>query len=224
MKTSIYTVLRQVRTFFIPYLFILLPCLIIKLLFTKSQIYFTVNSWHFGFGDIFFPLYTNLGDGLTCVLITLLLFCFNYRWGLLMGTSYAITSLLSQVLKFAFDAPRPIIYFRNEVSHMYLVKGVEMLETHSFPSGHSISAFSMGIILTYITPKKSWGVLFLGAAFLVAYSRVYLSEHFFEDVTVGSVVGVFITIFWITWLDSKAFIHTKKWNDGLFYRKSKLLK
>jgi len=221
MKTSIYTVLRQVRTFFIPYLFILLPCLIIKLLFTKSQIYFTVNSWHFAFGDIFFSLYTHMGDGLTCVIIALLLLCINYRWGLLMSTSYAVTSILAQMLKFIFNAPRPIIYFKDEVSRMYLVKGVEMLETHSFPSGHSISAFSMGIILTYITPKKSWGILFLGAAFLVAYSRVYLSEHFFEDVTVGSAVGVFITIFWINWLDSKDFIHTKKWNDGLFVRKKK---
>ncbi|OCX54505.1 hypothetical protein BEL04_09720 [Mucilaginibacter sp. PPCGB 2223] len=219
MKTSIYTVLRQIRVFFISYLCILLPCLIIKLLFTKSQIYFTVNSWHFDFGDVFFAWYTHMGDGLTCVIITLLLLLFNYRWGFLMGTSYAVTSILAQVLKFMFDAPRPIIYFKDQVSRMYLVKGVEMLETHSFPSGHSISAFSTAVILTYITPKKSWGILFLGAAFLVAYSRVYLSEHFFEDVTVGSAVGVFVTIFWITWIEGKAFLHSKKWNDGLLPRK-----
>ncbi|WP_448697300.1 phosphatase PAP2 family protein [Mucilaginibacter sp. AW1-3] len=215
MKSSIYTVINQIRTFFIPYLFILLPCLIIKLLFSKSQIYFTVNGWHFALGDQFFTWYTHMGDGLTCVAITLILLCFNYRWGFLMGTSYAITSILAQGIKFIFNAPRPIIYFKDEVSRMYLVKGVEMLETHSFPSGHSISAFSMGVILTYITPKKSWGLLFLGVAFLVAYSRVYLSEHFFEDVTVGSAVGVFITIFWLTWIEGKAFIHTKKWNNGL---------
>lgn len=220
MKPSIYTVIRQVRTLFIPYLLILMPCLIIKLLYTKSQIYFTVNSWHFAFGDMFFALYTHVGDGLTCVLFTLILLCLNYRWSFLMGTSYAITSLLAQGLKFIFNAPRPIIYFKNEVSRMYLVKGIEMLETHSFPSGHSISAFSMAVIFTYITPKKSWGILFLGAAFLVAYSRVYLSEHFFEDVTAGSVVGVFITIFWLSWIETKSFIHSKKWNNGLFRKQT----
>lgn len=220
MKFSVYTVIRQIKTFFIPYLFILLPCLIIKLLFTKPQIYFTVNSWHFAFADVFFTWYTHVGDGLTCVLFTLILLCFNYRWGFLMGTSYAITSLLAQGLKFLFDMPRPIIYFKNEVSRMYLVKGVEMLETHSFPSGHSISAFSMAVIFTYITPKKSWGLLFLGVAFLVAYSRVYLSEHFFQDVTAGSVVGVFVTIFWLSWIESKTFIHSKKWSNGLFKKRT----
>jgi membrane-associated phospholipid phosphatase len=219
MKTSIYTVLKQVRALFIPYLLILLPCLVIKLLYSKPQIYFTVNSWHFAFGDWFFAWYTHAGDGLTCVLFTLILICVNYRWAFLMGSSYIVTSVLSQVFKFIFDAPRPIIYFKNEVSRMYLVKGVEMLELHSFPSGHSISAFSMAVILTYITPKKSWGLLFLGAAFLVAYSRVYLSEHFFEDVTVGSAIGVFITIFWLSWIDNKPFLHSPKWaSRGLLFK------
>lgn len=219
MKTSIYTVLKQVRALFIPYLFVLLPCLIIKLLYTKSQIYFTVNSWHFAFGDLFFAWYTHAGDGLTCVIVTLILLCINYRLGFLMGTSYAVTSIFAQVLKFIFDAPRPIIYFKNEVSRMYLVKGVEMLELHSFPSGHSISAFSAGVILTYIAPKKGWGVFFLILAILVGYSRMYLSEHFFEDVTVGSTIGVFITIFWLSWIDSKPFLHSPKWAErGLLIR------
>jgi hypothetical protein len=44
---------------------------------------------------------------------------------------------------------------------------------------------------------------------------MYLSEHFFEDVTAGSVLGVFLTIFWINWLDGKKFIHTAGWNRGL---------
>jgi membrane-associated phospholipid phosphatase len=211
MKTSIYTVLKQVKALFIPYLFILMPCLIIKLLYTKSQIYFTVNSWHFAFGDLFFAWYTHAGDGLTCVIVTLILLCINYRLGFLMGTSYAVTSVFAQVLKFIFDAPRPIIYFKNEVSRMYLVKGVEMLELHSFPSGHSISAFSAAVVLTYITPKKGWGILVLILAVLVGYSRMYLSEHFFEDVVVGSTIGVFVTVFWLSWIDSKPFLHSPKW-------------
>jgi len=221
MKININAVIRQIKPLFVPYLLILLACLCVKILFTKEQIYFTVNSWHFDFGDFFFAWYTHMGDGLTCVIFTLILLCFNYRWGFLMGTSYVVTSLLAQVLKFIFNAPRPIIYFKNEVSRMYLVKGVEMLELHSFPSGHSISAFSAGVVLTYIAPKKSWGILFLILAVLVGYSRMYLSEHFFEDVTVGSAIGVFITIFWLSWIDSKPFLHSPEWAErGLLLSKS----
>jgi membrane-associated phospholipid phosphatase len=215
MKTSIINVLKQVRVLFIPYLIILSVCLVIAVTYSKSQIYFTVNSWHFAAGDVFFAIWTNMGDGITCVIITLLLLLFNYRKSFIMGTSYIITSIIAQVLKRIVNSPRPVLYFKAEHSKMYLVKGVYMLETMSFPSGHTISAFSAAVVLTYITPKKAWGILFLVLAILVGYSRMYLSEHFYEDVVGGSVLGVLITIFWISWIDGKSFIQSKKWNRGL---------
>jgi len=218
MKSSVVGVLKRIRVMFIPYLVILAACLAFSALYTRTQIYFEINSWHFAFGDTFFALWTNMGDGITCVIIALLLLIINYRWGFLMATTYVLTSLIAQSLKFMFEAPRPVIYFKDQASRMYLVKGVEMLETHSFPSGHSVSAFAMAVVLTYITPKKGWGILFLFTALLTAYSRVYLSEHFFEDVTAGSALGVFVTVFWIRWIDSKPFLHSKKWDRGLLDR------
>lgn len=215
MKTTIISVLKQVKYMFIPYLIVLATCLAVAAIYTKDEIYFTVNSWHFALGDSFFTLWTNMGDGLVCIILALLLLFFNYRKSFLMGTSYIITSLIAQALKRIIATPRPVVYFKSQISRMYLVKGVEMLETLSFPSGHSVSAFSTAVVLTYITPKKGWGVLFLILAILVGYSRMYLSEHFFEDVVGGSVLGVFITIFWISWIDSKPFMHSPKWNRGL---------
>lgn len=215
MKSGIIGVLKQIKFFFIPYLVILAACLIIKLLCTRESIYFTVNSWHFAWGDVFFTYWTNMGDGLTLIALTLLMLLFNYRKGFLMGSSYLLTSLIAQVLKRIIQTPRPVIYFKDHLSRLYLVKGVDMLETLSFPSGHSVSAFSGAVVLTYITPKKYWGILYLILAISVGYSRMYLSEHFFEDVVGGSAIGVFVTIFWINWIDSKAFIQTPKWNRGL---------
>ncbi len=215
MKASILGVFKQIKPLFIPYLLVLVACLVIMVVYTKSQIYFTFNSWHFALGDVFFAFWTNMGEGFTCVIISLLLLVFNFRKGFLMGTSYIITSLTAQALKFIFATPRPVIYFKDQLSRIYLVKGVEMWETHSFPSGHTVSAFSAAVVLTYITPKKGWGLLFLILAILVGYSRMYLSEHFFEDVTGGSAIGVFITVFWLSWIDSRAFIQNKKWSRGL---------
>ena len=36
--------------------------------------------------------------------------------------------------------------------------------------------------------------VFFLIALLVGYSRVYLSQHFFEDVYVGSIIGVSVTL------------------------------
>lgn len=221
MKTSIISVLKQVRFLFVPYLAILSVCLVIPLIYSKEQIYFTVNGWHFQAGDTFFALWTNLGDGIVSIIITLVLLLFSYRKSFLMGTSYIVTSLVAQMMKRIVATPRPVIFFKAQAGKMYLVKGVEMLETLSFPSGHSVSAFSTAVILTYITPRKSWGLLFLILAVLVGYSRMYLSEHFYEDVVGGSALGVLITVLWISWIDSKPFIHSEKWSRGLIKQQPK---
>lgn len=216
MKRSIIEVLKQIKFLFIPYLILLAICLVIAAVYTKQQIYFTFNGWHFAYGDVFYALWTNMGDGLVCVIIAVGLLLFNYRKGFLMATSFAITSILAQVLKRVFATQRPVLFYKAEFSKIYLVKGVQMLETLSFPSGHSTSAFTAAVVLTYITPRKGWGLLFFLVAVLVAISRMYLSEHFFEDVVGGSVIGVFVTVFWITWIDNKAFLSSPKWNRGLF--------
>lgn len=215
MKTSIVDVLKYIRYLFIPYLVSLAACLIIAVVYSKAQIYFTFNSWHFAGGDEFFPLWTNMGDGLICAAVTIGLLFFSYRNAFLLGTSYILTSIVAQILKRIVATPRPVIYFAARAKEMYLVKGVEMLETLSFPSGHTTSAFTAAVVLTYITPRKAWGLLFFILAFLVGYSRMYLSEHFFEDVVGGSAIGVFVTIFWITWIDNKLFLRSPKWDKGL---------
>jgi hypothetical protein len=44
---------------------------------------------------------------------------------------------------------------------------------------------------------------------------MYLSEHFFEDVTAGSTIGVIVTICLITWLMNVKFLKSVGWNRGL---------
>ena len=85
----------------------------------------------------------------------------------------------------------------------------------SFPSGHTVTAFSLAVLFSYWSKNKALGPLFLLIAILVGYSRMYLSEHFFEDVTAGSVIGFVITIAWFYWLDNKGFINQPKWQKGL---------
>jgi membrane-associated phospholipid phosphatase len=65
--------------------------------------------------------------------------------------------------------------------------------------------------LTYVFKKKHFQIIFALIACLTAYSRVYLSQHFFSDVAAGEVVGIgsFIISYFIfiplrsKWFDKK---------------------
>ena len=57
----------------------------------------------------------------------------------------------------------------------------------SFPSGHTITAFSMAISLSMFYPLMLPGLLFCAAS--VAASRVLLGMHFLTDVLAGAAIG-----------------------------------
>ena len=208
-------VLYRVRYFLIPYIVVLCACLVVKLLFTRSEIYFAVNGVYSNWADYGAPFITDIGDGITVIVLSAILALFSYRYAFLMITSYAITSLTAQILKYSFDMPRPKVYFSNQLDKIHFVKDLYILTVHSFPSGHSVTAFSAGVVVTYLVKNKMWGILLLGVAVLVGYSRMYLSQHFFEDVLAGSVIGVMVTILWLSWIDRCKFINSPRWCRGL---------
>jgi membrane-associated phospholipid phosphatase len=215
MKPNFGEVWQRVKWMAVPYLAVLLICLVIKLIYTRDTIYFTVNGINSPVGDYLAPLFTGMGNGLFVVALCLLILLFSYRKFLLLASSFILTSLLVQIVKFIVNAPRPKLYFKDTISKIHFVKGVDMLITHSFPSGHTVTAFSGAVVLTYLSKNNRWGIFFLILAMLIGYSRMYLSEHFFEDVVAGSVLGFTATLIWVYWLDNKTFIHRPKWQRGL---------
>ncbi|NCD68485.1 phosphatase PAP2 family protein [Mucilaginibacter agri] len=219
MKMRITEVLYRLRLFFIPYLIILSSCLLIKLLYSREDIYFTLNKYHNDFADYFFIGATAVGDGLFMLLVAIILVLYSYRKAFLMATSFLATTIVAQTIKRIVRAPRPSLYFTNH-TNIYYVKGVKLLTSNSFPSGHTVQAFTMAVVLAYFARQKSWGFIYLILALCIGYSRMYLSEHFFEDVMAGSIIGTFTTIIWLTIIDSKPFIHTPKWSRGLLNKKN----
>lgn len=215
MKTSMNGVLRRIKWLLIPYLLILCICLVIKLTFSRETIYFAVNGLNSPIADFLAPFVTDLGNGWFAVIIAAVLTLFSYRKAFIVATAYAVTSITAQILKFIFDAPRPKLYFKEELKRIHFVKAVDILSFHSFPSGHTVTAFSLAVLFTYWSKNKAWGPVFLLIAVMVGYSRMYLSEHFFEDVTAGSVIGMVVTVIWLYWLDNKKFIQRPKWQKGL---------
>jgi len=220
MKTGVREVLFRIQYFLIPYLVVLSGFFLIKLLYTRREIYFAVNGLYNNIADFLAPYITDIGDGLTIVVLSLILVIFSYRNAFLLFTSFLLTALAAQILKYSINSPRPRAYFDSEISRLRFVDGVHVVAgIQSFPSGHTVTAFSAGIVLTYLIKNKLWGVALLLLAMLVGYSRMYLSQHFFEDVTAGSAIGVFVTILWLGFIESKQFLRSPRWNRGIIKQK-----
>lgn len=60
----------------------------------------------------------------------------------------------------------------------------------SFPSGHTITAFSVAVSLSLFYPELAPGLFF--CAFSVAASRILLGMHFLSDVLAGAVIGTLL--------------------------------
>jgi undecaprenyl-diphosphatase len=84
-------------------------------------------------------------------------------------------------------------------------KVADKLSDFSFPSGHTLACFEGAVSLLLCNHKKT-GTLAIIAAFVVAFSRVYLYVHFPSDVIVGALLGTafaFISYFTVNKIYSK---------------------
>lgn len=187
--------------FFICFLFYLLTGGVVLVLFSKGEVVLFLNSVHNPFCDIFFKYFTFLGSGWLFVLITILLFFYRIKYGMLSLSCSISTLIILQFLKRIIfsESDRPKIILK-EITELNFVDGVSVYSFNSFPSGHTATAFSIFCLLTFLINstviKSSYyilGLLFFLLAFIVSISRIYLLQHFFIDTYVGAIIGIIIT-------------------------------
>ncbi len=117
---------------------------------------------------------------------------------LLAGEAVADAEIVTTVLKDIDQRARPVTFtpHGNYWDSWFESKGSLLRGDGSFPSGHTIAAFSIAAVVAHRYRTHRWvPYVAYGMAGLVGFSRLSLSAHFTSDVFVGAVLGYSISRF-----------------------------
>jgi membrane-associated phospholipid phosphatase len=170
--------------------FLMALLLLVVMSVSKATSFMWFNFYHSQALDNFFTYYTFLGDGVVALaIIVLMLLMRKTALSFRLLLTFLVSGLFAQLLKSWFHAPRPLTYFNHQLYH-HFIEGVTNSGYHSFPSGHTTTAFAIAAMLACHF-RKNWSCLisFILAAG-VGYSRIYLGQHFVPDVLAGMMLGI----------------------------------
>ncbi len=155
-----------------------------------------INSFHSPRADIFFKLVTSGAEITIPILLLGYLIWKKNAWLKSYVISYIFSTLIVQFLKLIVfnHALRPLAYFKGQAHSWHLVQNLLISEYNSMPSGHTSAAWFMCFWISLLANKPLITLLMVFYAILVAYSRVYLFQHFPADTAVGAMIGTGVSL------------------------------
>ena len=199
--------LKSKRLYFGIYLVFLIIALILIFAEAKGFGVFWFDNHRSKELNIFFEAVTKLGEYYVFVFFFVYYLYKNTRVSFSIASLGIIMPLISYGLKSYFKHPRPITYFYKYLKNVNF-KGIAEVHHHtgfnSFPSGHTFAAFAIFTLLMLVSKNKKSQIIYLLLAVTVGLSRIYLAQHFVEDVAFGSILGIIMALsvyylFFIVW-------------------------
>ena len=151
---------------------------------TTLQIAF--KPYHNNTLDTLWRIVTYLGSGGFFVCMWLAGALFSKRYAVCGLLSMALTAGLTMAIKYTVNAPRPWVVLPQDAP---FVEGFAPATSPCFPSGHAATAFCLFSLLAFFSHRQRVKMLLFFIAFAVAYSRIYLMQHFLRDILAGSFIG-----------------------------------
>ncbi len=209
MIDSILKNIKKQPYFFLLYFAFLSIFILILFKFSKTDATLWANQYWSPFQDVFYKYMTYLGDFAMAAVVVFGLLFWKFKYAVIAMLSFVATAGITQFLKKIIypDLLRPSIEMWDEMQSkvLHLVDGVEQLLGYTFPSGHTTSAFSIFCLLALLTKNKWLGFICIVFAALIGYSRIYLCQHFFEDVFTGALIGGVGSLLVYSFFENKTF-------------------
>ena len=152
------------------------------------------NNFHFSLLNDNMRAVTDIGNGWVVYWLVLLYVYYYNRQKFkesffLLFLTQIVPGIIDIIIKKAVNRPRPVVALHSLIEEGKVHVNVlgRHLTENSFPSGHTVTAFSIAVALSYMFPehKKVFYIL----AYVVAFSRVYDGEHYPLDVIAGGIIG-----------------------------------
>ena len=163
-------------------------------LFEKGELVLFVNRHSSPEADYFIRNFTHLGDGIALAIFAFIVALFvRFYDALAAMLSLAFTGTITFIFKQVLfqGSLRPLLFLDNNLLYR-LIEGVDFLEKNSFPSGHTMTAFTLATLIAFLCQNKYVPILALIVAAIIGISRIYLLFHFYIDVYFGALIGISI--------------------------------
>lgn len=179
--------------------------------FEKGGLVLYFNNNQSEFYNVFFRLATLLAEGGVLALIFMISIWYSFGKAVILIVAFLANSIIVQFLKkIVFNMPRPALFYKEIVELNYL-EGVSINYYHSFPSGHTATAFLIFSMLAIYTRNKFLQFSLCLIAISVGISRVYLLQHFVVDVVFGAMLGVAVSYITFYFMYDMSFLNFQKW-------------
>lgn len=156
-----------------------------------SSLFLLINHLpHNFFLDLFFGFVTGIGYG-------------GAVWFLIGSAFFILEKKKDKKTLFALFIAGILSIFLNELGIKNIVRRLRpqykipevvlpfgIARSFSFPSGHATMAFAAAFIFSQ--KHKKWAWVYYLLAVIVAFSRIYLGNHYPSDVLAGMLVGTLI--------------------------------
>ena len=155
--------------------------------------------------DIVMRYLTHAGDGIFALLVFIALLFIRIKTALIALICFGLTAGVVQLLKHTvFVKMKRPFYFLQSEANFRIIDDFTYHTSNSFPSGHAASIFAICTVIAYqYKSKLSVQLLLVIFAILVALTRVYLCQHFLQDIIAGSLIGTLIAYYGSIFLESK---------------------
>ncbi|MGF1585639.1 MAG: phosphatase PAP2 family protein [Bacteroidales bacterium] len=187
------------------------------LFFEKGQEILLLNRYSHPSIDDFIVNFTHMGNGLVWLFIAVIFVFIRFSAALTALFVLIFNGLFIFVFKkLLFNGmPRPTAFLPTE-SFYHFIEGFTYHTSNSFPSGHTMTAFSVAFFLSYYLRDVRVSVLLMIYAVLIGFSRMYLLLHFYVDIYVGVIMGLmcFLAARYVT--EEVLLLHKRKaWSHAL---------